>query len=163
MLLICSAPCGSGLQDQQTEPVEIHCKQLQCHTSYVCKLATFCNVLRCTVRIQTRFVLCDPKTKLKYCSAWMHIQTHLTVCSVVTDIQWLLLLLLSSSTGQLLLLLDMYKVSAVTKTFLTNCTDSRQPRQLHSHAVKIFSVTIKRSSIIHSSAVIRISSDCRDS
>jgi hypothetical protein len=34
MLLICSAPCESGLKDQETEPVQIHCKQLHSHTSY---------------------------------------------------------------------------------------------------------------------------------
>ena len=52
MLLICNALCGSGLQDQQTEPVQIHCKQLHSHTSYVCKLATVCNILQSIIRIQ---------------------------------------------------------------------------------------------------------------
>ena len=28
LLLICNAQCGSGLQDQQTEPVQIYCMQL---------------------------------------------------------------------------------------------------------------------------------------
>ena len=32
MLLICSGQCGSGLQDQQTEPVQIYCMQLHSHT-----------------------------------------------------------------------------------------------------------------------------------
>jgi len=45
MLLICSAPCGSGLQDQETEPVQIHCKQLHSQTSYICKLAAAVNIL----------------------------------------------------------------------------------------------------------------------
>jgi hypothetical protein len=40
MLLICNDPCGSGLQIQETEPVQIHYKQLHSHTSYVCQLTT---------------------------------------------------------------------------------------------------------------------------
>jgi len=52
ILLICSAPCGSGLQDQQTEHAQIQCKQLHSHTSYVCKLATACNILHSAVGIQ---------------------------------------------------------------------------------------------------------------
>jgi hypothetical protein len=58
MLLICSAPCGSGLQDQESEPVQIHCKQLHWHTSYVCKLATVCGILQHTFMITIWFSLC---------------------------------------------------------------------------------------------------------
>jgi hypothetical protein len=46
LMLMCSAKCGSGLQDQQTEPVQIHCKQLHSHISYACKLAAVCNILQ---------------------------------------------------------------------------------------------------------------------
>ena len=51
VLLILRSPWRSVLQDQQTEPVQIHCKQLHSHTSYVCKLATVCNILQSIIRI----------------------------------------------------------------------------------------------------------------
>jgi len=61
MLLICSALCGSGLRNQQTEPVLIHCKQLHSHTSYVCKLATVFSILQSTVRIVIWFLFRGPQ------------------------------------------------------------------------------------------------------
>ena len=56
-MLIRNALCGTGLQDLETEHVQIHCKQLHSHTSYVCKLATVCNILQYTVRTEMWFVL----------------------------------------------------------------------------------------------------------
>jgi hypothetical protein len=44
LLLICSIQCGSGLQDQQTEPVQITCKQLHSHTSDVWRIETVYNI-----------------------------------------------------------------------------------------------------------------------
>ena len=56
ILLNFIAPCGSGLQDQQTEPVQIHCKQLHSHTSYFCRLATVCNIMH--LQLKFRYELC---------------------------------------------------------------------------------------------------------
>jgi len=49
---------GSGLQEQQTEPVHIHCQQLHSHTSYVCKLVEVCNIQHSAVEIQILIMFC---------------------------------------------------------------------------------------------------------
>ncbi len=47
------------LTGKKKEPVQIHCKQLHSHTSYICTLATFCNIIQSTVLIQNMFLICS--------------------------------------------------------------------------------------------------------
>ena len=143
----------AGSRDR-TCTVQIHCKQLHSHTSYVCKLATACNILHSAIGIQIWFVIYGSHNSFL---ELFILNLHSDIFTYVWCYEFIFF-----SPIKFCHLSDLYQSGAMNLS-VPNYTWSIHSREVPSNSVKILSLTMLRSNTILSSAMIRNSSECRHS